>query len=279
MTTLAPPPARVGRDGFLDVAFERRGGRTVVSRSRWTVPLQIMTPLALDDAAAVVSILNPTGGLVGGDRLAIDVAVHEDAHVCLTTPSATKVYRTTRDVAAQHVRLTVARGGTLEWVPDHTIPYAGSAFRQAIEVDVAAGASLVLVDAFSAGRVACGERWRFARLESRLSVRDGHGPILHDRFALDAGAGWERLGFAESHPYFASIVIVADGDRDGLATELDRRTARVCGASAATARLSRRGLLVRCLAVDAPALTAVVESIWIGAREALGRPPLALRKP
>src|SRR2546422_1747450 len=49
--------------------------------------------LALDDRAAVVSVLNPTGGLVGGDRLAIDVVVGPAAHACLTTPSATKVYR------------------------------------------------------------------------------------------------------------------------------------------------------------------------------------------
>jgi urease accessory protein len=278
---VGPAPAldRVGRDGFLDLAFALRGARTIVTRSRWTVPLQVMAPLALDDSAAVVSILNPTGGLVGGDRLAIDVEVDDGAHACLTTPSATKVYRTAGDVSEQRVRLRVGRGATLEWVPDHTIPYAGSAFRQSIDVEVAAGAALVLVDAFSAGRVARGEAWRFRWLESRVAICDDRGPVLHDRFVLDGGDGWDRLGFAESHPYFGSVVVVAAGDLSGLVAAIDRGTAAVPDAIAATARLSRRGVVVRCLAADAPALTDVVDAAWGAARIALGRAPLALRKP
>ena len=281
MTILAAPApsARTGRDGFLELAFARRGGRTVLARSRWTVPLQVLAPLALEDPASVVSILNPTGGIVGGDRLAIDVVVGDGAHACLTTPSATRVYRTAGPVAEQCVRLSIARGATLEWVPDHTIPYAGSGFRQSIDVDVAPGAALVLVDAFSAGRIARGEAWQFAWLESRLSVADAEGPIVHDRFVLDGAVGAAQLGCAESHPYFASIVVVADVDLDHLVVALDRCAARLTGVVVGAARLSRRGVLVRCLATDAPALTDALDALWTEARRALGLPPLPLRKP
>jgi len=65
------------------------------------MPLQVMAPMALDDAASIVCMLNPTGGLVGGDRLVIDVGVGAGAHACLTTPSATKVYRTVAGPAEQ----------------------------------------------------------------------------------------------------------------------------------------------------------------------------------
>src|SRR2546422_6053420 len=134
--------------------------------------------LALDDRAAVVSILNPTGGLVGGDRLAIDVVVGPAAHGCLTTPSATKVYRTAGAAAEQSVRLRLGAGAILEWVPDHTIPFAGSAFRQAIDCEVGDGATLLVMDAFAAGRIARGEAWGFALLESAVTVRDHRGPFL-----------------------------------------------------------------------------------------------------
>src|SRR5438094_506935 len=105
-----PEPARVGRDGALSLALERRGGATVLSRCRYSLPLQVLAPLALDDRAAVVSVLNPTRGLVGRDRLAIDVVVGPDAHACLTTPSATKVYRTAGATAEQPVRLRLGVG-------------------------------------------------------------------------------------------------------------------------------------------------------------------------
>ncbi|MBI2215741.1 MAG: urease accessory protein UreD, partial [Candidatus Rokubacteria bacterium] len=173
---------RVGRDGRLDLVFERRQGRTVLVRCGYTLPLQVLGPVALDDSAAVVSMLNPTGGLVGGDRLAIDVTVGAGAHACLTTPSATKVYRTAGAPAEQHVALRVGRGALVEWVPDHTIPFSGASLRQAIDVELADTASLVLVDTWAAGRVARGEAWQFARLESTLSIRDPRGLVLHDRF-------------------------------------------------------------------------------------------------
>src|SRR5207247_378519 len=140
--TPATTASRVGRDGALALRFERRGDRSVLAGCRWRLPLQVLAPLALDDAAAIVSILNPTGGLVGGDRLVVDVAVGAGAHACLTTPSATKVYRTAVGPAEQAVRLTLAPGARLEWVPDHTIPFAGAALRQRVEAAVPEGAAL-----------------------------------------------------------------------------------------------------------------------------------------
>src|SRR5262249_60634064 len=83
---------RVGRDGALHLDFERRGPATVVAGCRFTLPLQVLAPVALDDPAAVVSILNPTGGLVGGDRLAIDVRPRPRAPAALPPPPPTPLH-------------------------------------------------------------------------------------------------------------------------------------------------------------------------------------------
>jgi len=275
LTTAA---ARVGRDGALALRFELRGGRSVVAGCRWTTPLQVMAPVALDDRAAVVSILNPTGGLVGGDRLAIDVTVGAGAHACLTTPSATKVYRTAGAVAEQTVRVTLAPGSRLEWAPDHTIPFAGAALRQRFDAEVGDGATLIVVDAFAAGRVARGETWRFLLLDSTLSVRDASGWLLHDRLRLCDGTPGGGLGLAEARPYVATIALIAD---TGVGAFVADVAALVNDdADVGAALLSRRGALVRCLAADAPALTRVLDAVWAAARHhALGLPPLTLRKP
>ena len=276
---LTPATARVGRDGALSLRVERRGARSVLAGCRWTMPLQVLAPMALDDAAAIVSMLNPTGGLVGGDRLAIDVAVGAGAHACLTTPSATKVYRTSGEPVEQTVRLTLAPQARLEWVPDHTIPFAGAALRQRVEAHVAEGATLLLVDAFAAGRVARGEVWRFALLDSTLSVRDAGGWLLHDRLVLRDGAPGPGLGVAEDRPYVATVVVITDV---GLAAFSDD-VAALDGdddIDVGAALLPRRGALVRCLAADAPALVRTVDAVWAAARRrVLGLPALALRKP
>jgi urease accessory protein len=275
--TGASAGARVGRDGALWLCFARAGAATVVRGCRWTLPLQVLAPLALPDRAAVVSLLNPTGGVLGGDRLQMEVALGPGAHACLTTPSATRVYRTAGEPALQTARLVLGAGAVLEWLPDHTIPYAGADFRQTIEADLDDGACLVLVDAFSAGRVAAGERWRFRRLESALTVRDRRGTLVHDRLLLTGAA--DGLGGTEGADYFASVVIAAAHGLDELTAEVARVAARVDGARAAAGRLERGALVVRCLARSAPALTAALAGLAGAARRCLlGLPPLALRK-
>ena len=272
-----PALARVGRDGALTLRVERRGARSVLTGCRWTLPLQVLAPVALDDAAAIVSMLNPTGGLVGGDRLIVDVQVGADAHACLTTPSATKVYRTAAAPAQQSVRLTLAAGARLEWVPDHTIPFAGAAVCQRIEAEVGEGAMLFVVDAFAAGRVARGETWRFALLDSALSVRDARGWLLHDRLVLRDGSPGRGVGLAEDRPYVATIVLIGDVGIGAFVEDV----AMLDGGDAdvGAARLPRRGALVRCLAADAPALSRTVDAVWAAARRrVLELPPLVLRK-
>jgi len=271
--------SRVGRDGALSLRFARRDGATVLDGCRFTLPLQVLTPLAVDGTASVVSILNPTGAVLGGDRLRIDVVVGPSAHAVLTTPSATRIHRTDGAVAEQDVDLRVAAGGVLEWVPDHTIPHEGSAFRQRVRARVGPGATLVFVDAFAVGRVARGECWRFAHLESGITVTDDAGRLCHDRFVLKGDGRWGGLGYTEGAPYVATIVVIADVALDDLAAGLEARLGAIDGVRAGVARLPRRGLLVRCLAGSAPALGDALREGWeIARQQALGESAIDLRK-
>jgi urease accessory protein len=278
--TFSSTPERVGREGALRLRFERRGARTILAACRSTVPLQVLAPLALPGSGAVVSILNPTGGLVGGDRLLIDVEAGPGAHACLTTPSATKVYRSAGEPARQAVTLRLGPGAVVEYVPDHTIPFAGSDFRQTLRAEVGEGARLIMVDAFAAGRVARAEAWQFARLESALLVEDGAGWLLHDRLALRGSGAWDALGLAEGVPYFATVASFGDGPWETLADDVDAAVAACSGVRAAGGKLARRGTIVRCLAATAVGLGGAVDRLWAAARRRmLGLGPLALRKP
>jgi urease accessory protein len=241
-------------------------------------PLQILAPLRLADPAAVVTVLNPTGGLLGGDRLAIEVAVGPGAHACVTTPSATRVYRTNGPAAEQDVRVRIEPGGCLEWLPDHTIPSAGAAFRQRIDIDLAPDARLILVDGFAAGRVARGEAWRFALLDAAVAVRKGERLVLHDRFALRRTEVWARPGCADGHPYFGSLFAVGPGDLGELARAMSAAIG-AAGVAGGAAPGARGGLVARVLAPGAPALLAALDALATLARQALlGLPPLRLRK-
>ena len=261
-------PARVGRDGSLSLRFERRGAATVLAGCRFTLPLQVMAPLALADAGLVVSLLNPTGCVLGGDHLRIDVRAGAGSHALLTTPSATKVHRADGPAAVQEIDLTVAEGAVLEWVPDHTIPHTGAAFRQRLRAHVAPDATLIVADAFAVGRVARGERFRFRSLESALTVTDDEGWVLHDRFLLRGDPGWAGLGFCEGAPYVATIAVVTPAPLEKVVRAAVDTLGTVAGVRGGVGRLPRRGILVRCLAQTAPALGDAVRGVWAAVRDA-----------
>ena len=188
------------------VAFERAGDRTVLRAARATSPLQILTPRNHGHGAWVI-VASLGGGLVDGDAIDLDVHVGRGAAALLGTQASTKVYRCPERACRQDLHAIVEADGVLVAIPDPVACFAGARYEQSVRVDLDASASLVLVDAFTAGRSARGERWDFLRYASRTTVTRGGAPILHDGILLDPahGALRARMGRFDA---FATLVIV-----------------------------------------------------------------------
>jgi len=98
-----------------------------------------------------VQITNPSGGILGGDRLEMDVSVASGALATVLTQAVNKAYRGAE--SSQHAVFRVEDGAFLEYLPHHLIPYPNSDYRQTTLFHLAPDA-LIAWDAFSAGRVA-----------------------------------------------------------------------------------------------------------------------------
>lgn len=159
--------------------YKKLDHRTVISHSYFTTPWKLLPPIYLDDTGSAYTLLvNPSGGLVGGDHLSLDMTVEQHAHVIISAPSANRVYQTEGLVSEQHVAIAVEPGAILEWFPEHTIPFAGSRFRQSLRATVGPGATLFLWDALASGRIARGERWAFTDLENEILITTANGNSL-----------------------------------------------------------------------------------------------------
>ena len=275
-------PERVGRDGFLGLRFERRLGRTALAQCRFKLPLQALTPAELEDGTAYLMLLNPTGGVVGGDFLFTDILQESDTHVCLTTPSATRVYRTLDQPAAQETRIHIGEGASLEYLPDHVIPYRDSKLLQSLHAEMARGSRAIFWDALAAGRVSCGERWNFHEVDSRMEIFLRGEPVFLNRTRIrPAELDPQRLGLAEGFNYLATLAIVADdftGWKETLAAMnagLENMPHIYGGASA----LSKGGCIVKLLARSAADLMSAQAELWGRARQIVfGSPVIRLRK-
>ena len=272
----------MGRDGLLHLRFARRGDRTVLTERRYRLPLQALEPSDLDGSGGLVlALLNPTGGMLGGDALDTRVVLGPGARVCLTTPSASRVYRTAGPPARQRFAAEVSDGAALEYVPDHLIPSPGARLVQSTELRLSRGAVAFVADGWAVGRIARGERWRFDALDLGLEARDERGLLVKERAVLTGRADWAGLGAADARGYIGTFLALAPARNgwDALAATLTRAASAVPAADIGVAALARGGLLGRVLAESAPALRAALDALWSAARGALlGLPPLNLRK-
>jgi len=276
----------VGRRGALFYEFERAGSRTTLTRSSCTSPWHHFPPSYLDDSGCAYTwLVNPSGGLVGGDHVSVEVQLHAGTHVLMTSPSANRVYRSLSEPAVQEVYLSVGTGARLEWVPEVTIPFAGSRFRQSIQVDLAPGATVVLWDAMASGRVARQERWAFASVENEIHIRMPLGGSVVERYCVVPDHRLpDSVGLAGSWDYIASLFVIGGAvDADiwtvldaALAAILEQRPGLVLGAVSAPAA---PGLVVKLVARSAPDLTETLGAIWAAVRKELWDLPIPnLRK-
>jgi urease accessory protein len=232
--------------------------------------------------AATLFLLNPTGGVLGGDRLETRIELGAGSRVCLSTSSATRVYRSAGPPAVQRMTVRLGEGAWLEYVPDHVIPSPGARLVQSADLQLAPGAAALLCDAWAVGRAARGEAWVFDVLDNAITVRDAEGLLFKERLVLHGGHGWSGLGGAEGAAYLATVLCVAPSHpRLGELTAAVAESVATSGsaARAGVTPLARGGVLARILAPSAPAMQQAVGAAWAACRDRLwGLPPQHLRK-
>ena len=196
-------------------------------------------------------IVNTAGGMTGGDRFAIDIAVGASARLTVTTAAAEKIYRSLGPDTELGITLDVAAGGALAWLPQETILFDQVRLRRSIEVTLAPDARLLLAEATVFGRSAMGERVASGHLFDRRRVRVGGRLVFAETVGLD-GAIAQRLAeraVAQGGVAVASVLKIPGGDDDVAAVRGAQDFAGEVGVSA------WNGLaLVRLVASDGAAL-------------------------
>lgn len=194
--------------GHGSIAFGRSGRKTVLEAAFAASPLRLLTPKNHGDAAWVF-LANLGGGLVDGDRVELRIDAGPGTAAFVGTQASTKVYRSPRG-CSQRLEVRARTGAVLAIVPDPVVCFAGARYRQEIDATLGRDASLVLLDAYTSGRAARGERWQFAHFESKTRIaREGERAIV-DRTRLDPshGAIASRMGRFD---VIVSMVVVGPG--------------------------------------------------------------------
>ena len=246
---MKPVEAMVQRQwqAALHLAFQRRGERCVLARKSSLGPLAVQKALYPEgDAICHAIVLHPPGGIAGGDRLAISVAVEAHAHALLTTPGATKWYRSGGAEASQCVDISVGAQAICEWLPQENIFFASAQAHNGLSVDLAADAVFCGWDMVCLGRIASGERFGSGRLRQHLRLTRGGKALFEELGTLEGGAGLHGspIGLAR-YPVYATFLLAGRAiEREMLEACRDIAPAGDCkwGMSAMDGVLVVRGL-------------------------------------
>jgi urease accessory protein len=174
-----------GWQAELRLGFTREPDRTVLAHRYHRGPLTVQRPFQTGEGVCEVCLLHPPAGVVGGDELLIGVTAAENSRVLVTTPAATKFYRSEGATASQAVDLHVARGACLEWLPQESIFYQGTRVRCRVRVDLHEEARFIGWEACVLGRPAAGEGFAEGQVWLDWQMDTGTRPLLRERQSLD----------------------------------------------------------------------------------------------
>jgi urease accessory protein len=221
----------------LALVFRHLDQKTFVAERRHEGPLVVQKPLYPEGPGVCHCVLvHAPGGIAGGDTLALDLRLERNARALITTPAATKWYKADGRMARQEVRLSVASGAVLEWLPLESILFK--------EADAMIGATIALKgDAVFAGweitclgRRASGEDFRQGALRQSLEIaRDGR-LVWNDRLALSGGDRMlsSRVGL-DGHHVTGSMAVAGPGMLPAVLLETCRALALQSGEGRVTA--------------------------------------------
>lgn len=200
----------------LELWFAPAAGKTRLARRRHIGPLMVQSPFHPErDGTCHVYLLHPPGGVAGGDQLALDFHLGAGARVLMTTPGATKFYRSTERQSRQVTRLDLGSGATCEYFPQETILFDGAQAVVETEVKLAGDASYAGWDFFCLGRPAAQERFDSGHLQQRIRITREGRPIWFERSSLAGGSSLLTARHAlAGHPVWGTFVYAGETPED-----------------------------------------------------------------
>jgi urease accessory protein len=254
-------------------------GESTATSASATSPLKLLTPCSRGKSVWAYAS-NFGGGLVAGDETRLDLRIGPEARCFVGTQASTKVYRNPAQLPCSHTTNAVLESGSLlVFAPDAVQAFAGSTYRQKQEFHLAKGAGLVLLDWFTSGRAARGERWEFDCFQSRNDAFIDGERVFVDSILLDAENGAldspHRTGRFNC---FAMLLLVGQLLRPAagrLAAEISSRPVERGAALVTSASVIPEGAVLRVGGEDVEAVSREIKQHLNFLTEFLGDDPWA----
>lgn len=156
--------------GHLKLDYAQREEKTILDRVFVQAPLKVQRPFYPEAGTCHTVMLHTAGGVVGGDRLSLQVNLQPQTHALITSAAAAKIYRSNGQEAQQTTHIQIGESACLEWFPQETIVFDGAQYSQQLKVELEPGAIWIGWEITRLGRSARGERFDGGDWRSKTEV-------------------------------------------------------------------------------------------------------------
>ncbi|GGB92101.1 urease accessory protein UreD [Marinobacterium zhoushanense] len=261
-----------GWEALLRLRYAQRGDKTRIVERERCGPLAVQRPFYPEQTGVCHTyLLHPPGGVVGGDSLDIQVRVEAGAQALITTPGATKFYRSGGRLATQRQTLSVESGGVLEWLPQENIFFPDACVRVETHVALESGAGFIGWDLQCLGRPVNHEAFDMGEVNSLTRVSIDGELILIDQLRTNGRRLVDAAAGLRGYPMQASLFIVPGRDCVASCQDLlDQIRAVIaatdCSALEVGATLIDGVLVVRALGAGTEPILRLFSAIWCSIR-------------
>ena len=163
---------------LLRLALRRGGDRTRLVPLQRYGPLSVQRPFYPEPECCHVYLLHPPGGVVGGDRLELQVELEPGTRGLFTAPGAAKFYLSAGPVAEVRQQFQVGAGAGLEFLPLENIYFPGAQVDARTTFELAPGGRIVAWEKHCFGRPANREAFDRGGLRTQIDLRR-EGRLIH----------------------------------------------------------------------------------------------------
>ncbi|MEM5473820.1 urease accessory protein UreD [Hoeflea sp. AS60] len=218
MTSLFPLPtpqdsvAMQRTRGAGRLSVKRSAGESRIDRLFQEGSARIRIPRVPPGSPLEAVLINTAGGLTGGDRMDWTFEAGEGAAMTLATQACEKTYKAHGTSEAQvMVKLKLNPESSLAWLPQETILFDRARLTRSIDVDMAEGSRLLMVEPVVFGRLAMKESVTEGHFRDRWRiVKEGH--LLHAedmRLGPDIAGTLARMAVAGGGLAMATVLMIA----------------------------------------------------------------------
>ncbi|MBM7604538.1 urease accessory protein [Metabacillus crassostreae] len=243
--------------GYLQLEVGKKHDRSVISNSYFDGVFKITRPTYLPDGLPLLTLIHVGGGYVDGDRYKTEVTIGDGAKFALTTQASTKVYKCLKHGVSQEMDYFLGNESELFLKQDSLILYKNADFRQYTNVYMKSSSVFYYTEIVTPGWSADGLLFQYKKLAMKMKVYvDGRLEIF-DHQLLQPCNQLENIMQLEGYSHIGTLFIIHKEVNDNLLQELRHTLKDIADVRVGISELNVKGLVIRILACDTPAIESI----------------------